>query len=167
MAVFNRIIVFSLSLLFIACKPDVDPIIQEAMARPEGKFDFGFRLDDYNVIHDTIEAGDTFGGILNKQNLDTLRVYDIVTKIRDSFDVRSIRRGKPFTLLRSLDKTKRLQAFIYQPDRLNYYIIDLRDSISVTKKTRPVSIKRRTIAGSLEGSLSAALAKENVDPELA
>lgn len=140
------------------------------MAEPKpraSKFDFGFKLDDFNVVNDTVAAGDTFGGILERQNLDTLKVYDIVQKIKDSFDVRQIRKGRPYTLLRGLGKTNKLRAFIYQPDRINYYVIDLRDSITVYKKTKPLTIKRRTIAGRMEGSLSEALSKEKVEPELA
>jgi murein DD-endopeptidase MepM/ murein hydrolase activator NlpD len=139
------------------------------MAPPAHKavFDFGFKLNDFNVVNDTVRSGDTFGGILERENLDGKRVYDIVQKIKDSFDVRQIRRGKAYTMLRGLDKRNKLEVFIYQPDKLNFYIIDLRDSVTVTKKTKPVTIKRRTIAGQLDGSLAEALDKESVEPELA
>lgn len=153
------------SVLSCSDKPEEKLI---ATANPvASRFDFGFKLNDFNVVNDTVASGDTFGGILERQNIGDTRVYDIVQKIRDSFDVRQIRRGKPYTMLRSLDRRNKLQVFIYQPDRLNYYIIDLRDSVTVTKKTKPVTIKRRTIAGQLDGSLSEALEKENVEPELA
>jgi murein DD-endopeptidase MepM/ murein hydrolase activator NlpD len=162
-------IAFYIILLISVCacndKPEAE-IIAEAKPRAS-KFDFGFNLHDFNVIHDTVRSGDTFGAILERQNIDTLRVYDIVEKIKDSFDVRQIRRGRPYTMLRGLGKTNRLQAFIYQPDQMNYYVVDLRDSITVSKKTKPLTIKRRTIAGKLDGSLAEALSKEKVDPELA
>lgn len=128
---------------------------------------FGFKFNDFNVHHDTIQKGDTFGSIIDKQNIGDKQVYDIIDKVKDSFDVRKVRIGKPFTLLRSKDRYKKLQAFIYQPDRGTYYVIDFRDSISVYKKARPILIKRRTIAGSLDGSLSEALSKEGVDNALA
>ena len=131
------------------------------------KFEFGFNLNDFDVVHDTVESGDTFGAIIDQQNLGTLRSYDITQVAKDTFDVRLLKKGKPFTMLRSLDASKKLQVFVYQPDRQTYYVIDLRDSIHVYKKTRPVSIKRRTIAGELNGSFSEALQKEKVDPELA
>lgn len=128
---------------------------------------FGFKFNDFNVYHDTIQKGDTFGSLIEKQNIGDNQVYDIIDKVKDSFDVRKVRIGKPFTLLRSKDRYKKLQAFIYQPDRGTYYVIDFRDSISVYKKTRPILIKTRTIAGSLDGSLSEALSKEGVDNALA
>lgn len=128
---------------------------------------FGFKYNDFNVVNDTIASGDTFGTILDKQNLNNKLVYDIVAKVKDTFDVRIMRIGKPYTLFRTKDRYKKLQAFVYQADRGSYYVVDLRDSVSVYKKIRPTSIKTRTIAGSLDGSLSEALNKEGVDNALA
>jgi murein DD-endopeptidase MepM/ murein hydrolase activator NlpD len=128
---------------------------------------FGFNLNDFNVFHDTIQRGDTFGSIIENQNLGDKQVYDIIEKVKDSFDVRNVRVGKPFTFLRSKDRYKKLEVLIYQPDRGSYYVIDLRDSVTVYKKTRPIRIKQRTITGKLDGSLSEALSKQGVDAALA
>jgi murein DD-endopeptidase MepM/ murein hydrolase activator NlpD len=141
----------------IAEVPKVQPLVEQ----------FGFKFNDYNVEHDTIKSGDTFGSIMEGQNLGENQVYDIVEKVKEGFDVRSMRIGKPFTLLRSKGRYKKLEAFIYQPDRGSYFVIDLRDSVSVYKKIRPILVRQRTIAGSLDGSLSEALTKEKVDPALA
>lgn len=128
---------------------------------------FGFKYNDFNVLNDTIERGDTFGSLLDRQNLGNQKVYEIIEKVKDSFDVRSIRVGKPFTFFRSKDRRKQLQAFVYQPDRGSYYVVDLRDSVQVFKKIRPVKFRTKTIAGSLDGSLSEALQKQKVDVSLA
>lgn len=128
---------------------------------------FGFDFNNFNILRDTIRKGDTFGTILESQNLGEAKVYDIIQKIKDSFDVRTIRIGKPYTFLRSKDRYKKLQYAIYQPDRGNYYIIDFKDSVSVSKVTRPVSYKKRTIAGELKGSFSEELRRQKVDPALA
>jgi len=129
--------------------------------------EFGLMMNEFNIVEDTIHSGDTFGNIIQKQNLNGYQVYDIVAKVKDTFDVRTIRIGKPYLILRTKDRTNKIQAFIYQPDRLNYYIIDLRDSIAVHKKTKPVKFTTRTIAGSLNGSLSETLQDLKVDPSLA
>ena len=150
-----------------SCDDSPEEMQVEASPQIQKRADFGFDLNQFNVVNDTVVSGDTFGGIIGKQNLGALQVHEIVEKVRDSFDVRTLRPGKPYTMLRSLDRKKKLQIFIYQPDQMNYYIIDLRDSIQVTKKTRPVTIKRRTIAGELNGSLAEALQNEKVDPALA
>ena len=156
-----------LILLVLSCNKKPGQDFSEQIKASPPKFNFGYNVNHFNIANDTIESGDTFGGILAKQNIDPVQIHEIIQKVKDTFDVRLIRKGKPFILVRTLDKLHKLQAFIYEPDRLNYYIVDLRDSITVTRKTKPVTIKRRTIAGALDGSLSDALDKENVEPELA
>ena len=128
---------------------------------------FGFTLNNFDVIQDTIQDGDTFGSILAKQNIGDKKVFDIVEKVKDTFDVRMMRIDKPYTILRSKGKSKKMRAFIYQPDRLSYYVIDLKDSITVYKYIKPVTIRRRTIAGELDGSLSETLEKKGVEGALA
>ncbi|HWR94331.1 MAG TPA: peptidoglycan DD-metalloendopeptidase family protein [Flavobacterium sp.] len=128
---------------------------------------FGFKLNDYNVFYDTIQSGDAFGSKILNQNIGSHQVYDIVNKIKDSFDVRKIRVGKSIIFLRSKDRFKKLQAIIYQPDRASYYIVDFRDTVYAYKKVRPITYKQRTIAGRLDGSFSEALSKEGVDASLA
>ncbi|MBF2707386.1 peptidoglycan DD-metalloendopeptidase family protein [Flavobacterium soyangense] len=150
-----------------SCKQsDSVSIIPDQKPLPEIN-NFGFNLNDFNVFHDTVQRGDTFGSIIQNQNLGDKQVYDIIEKVKDSFDVRIVRVGKPFTFLRSKDRYKKLEAFVYQPDRGSYYVIDLRDSVTVYKKTRPIRTKQRTITGKLEGSLSEALSKQGVDVALA
>jgi len=160
------ILIIVLFSLFSCNKSESKKITQAQKSRPVIE-QFGFNFNDFNVLNDTIHRGDTFGSIIDNQNIGDKQVYDIIEKARDSFDVRIIRIGKPFILLRSKDRFKKLQVFIYQPDRSNYYVIDLRDSVVVHKKARPISVKQRTIAGKLDGSLSEALNKQGVDGALA
>ena len=153
--------------ILLSCN-NVNEEIIETAEKPKPIIEkFGFKYNDFNVVNDTIQTGDTFGSILDNQNLNDKLVYDIVAKVKDTFDVRIMRIGKPFTLFRTKDRHKKLQAFVYQSDRGSYYVVDLRDSVSVYKKIRPIKIKTRTIAGSLDGSLSEALNNEGVDASLA
>src|SRR5690606_525562 len=85
-------------------------------------FEFGFRLKDFTVIHDTVSRGDTFGSILQEQQFTPSQIHHIVEAIRDTFDVRRIRAGKPFTLFKNKTGDS-LQALVYQPDRLSYFVV--------------------------------------------
>ncbi|WP_445453516.1 peptidoglycan DD-metalloendopeptidase family protein [Flavobacterium sp. 25HG05S-40] len=165
--IFQKIIlILFLAAFTLSCNKTKEEEIIVTKTKPK-LVEFGFNLHDFNIVHDTIQSGDTFGSILESQNLNGNQVYDIVAKVKDTFDVRSIRKGKPFTILRSKDKTNKIQIFIYQPDRLNYYVVDFRDSITAHKKARPLTFKTRTIAGALNGSLSETLQNMKVDPSLA
>lgn len=132
------------------------------------KSEFGFLYSEFNVVHDTIKSGDTFGSIIEKQNIGDKKVYDIIERVKDTFDVRTMRYNKPYVLLRSKHKKNKLQVFIYQPDAVNYYVVDLRDtSVVAYKKSKPIRIKRRTIGGVLKSSLSETLESAKVEGSLA
>ena len=158
------IVLFSI----LSCSKN-DETLEDTAAKPVyKKIEFGFTYADYNVIHDTIKKGDTFGSIIEKQNIGNKNVYDIIEKVKDTFDVRIMRFDKPYVLLRSKDKKNKLQVFIYQPNALNYYVVDLRDTtVTAYKKTLPIKIKRRTIGGLLKGSLSETLESARVEGALA
>lgn len=144
-------------------KETAKPIAQKQKEVKE----FGFVLDDYVVVRDTIRGGDTFGGLLQKEGYDAGDVYNITQAIKDSFNLRNIRIGKPYTLLKNKDNPDSLEVFVYQPDRLSYYVIDLRDSIAKAyKQKRPITIRRRTIAANIEGSLAQTVQEAGASPAL-
>jgi murein DD-endopeptidase MepM/ murein hydrolase activator NlpD len=158
------VVLFSL----LSCDRNEDTVGDATVKKQSKISDFGFTLSNYNVVNDTVKSGDTFGSIIQKQNIGDKKVFDIVGQVKDTFDVRTIRINKPYTLLRSKSKTNRLSVFIYQPDALHYYVVDLRDSIAVAhKKTKPLTLKRRTIGGLLKGSLSETLEGAKVEGALA
>ncbi len=158
------IVLFSI----LSCSKNGETLEDTAAKPVYKKIEFGFTYADYNVIHDTIKKGDTFGSIIEKQNIGDKKVYDIIEKVKDTFDVRMMRFDKPYVLLRSKDKKNKLQVFIYQPNALNYYVVDLRDTtVTAYKKTLPIKIKRRTIGGLLKGSLSETLESARVEGALA
>ncbi|MXN91349.1 peptidoglycan DD-metalloendopeptidase family protein [Flavobacterium sp. Sd200] len=135
-----------------------EPIVKE----------FGFTLNDFKVVRDTIQRGDTFGHILGEEGFDAGQIHTITQQIKDTFDLRDIRVGKPYTLLKDKKTPNGLKAFIYQPDNLSYYVIDLRDSIPHVKKTvKPITVKRRIITAEIEGSLAETLNKAGAGPALA
>lgn len=132
------------------------------------KSDFGFNFADFNVIFDTIKEGDSFGTIIEKQNIGDKKIYDIIEKVKDTLDVRNIRLNKPYVLLRSKHKKNKLQYFIYQPDAASYYVFDFRNTeVQAFKKVKPITIRRKVIGGVLKSSLSETLESARVEGALA
>ncbi|MGV3460796.1 MAG: peptidoglycan DD-metalloendopeptidase family protein [Flavobacterium sp.] len=163
------IVAILLLFTFIACKKDKGEDVKPKPAVKKEKIvkEFGFTLNDFKVVNDTIKSGDTFGKILEGQGYDAAKIHQITEKVKDSFDLRDIRAGKPYTLLQDKKAPNPLKVFVYQPDNISYYVVDLRDSVVVYKKQRPVSIKRRVIAAEIEGSLSETLSNAGASPALA
>ena len=161
----NTIILLVLLLGLQSCKKTNQEFVieQEEPAKPI--IDFGFHYDQFNVDYDTIGRQDTFERILRKQNLNTKKVAQIIKIIKDSIPI-SVRYMKPYIALRSKDRFHKLRYLIYQPDRINYYLVDLTDSIIAFKKSRPLSFKIKTIAGKLSGSLASTLRNQKIDATL-
>jgi len=157
--------VLCLFLLLFSCKDAQEDYVIEPMEPRKPIVDFGFNFDDYNVQFDTIRSQDTFERILKKQNLGNHKAAEIIAKIKDSMPT-SVRFMRPYICLRSKDKYHKLQYLIYQPNRIDYYLVDLTDSIVGHKKSRPLTFKTKTIAGELDGSLSSTLRNMKVDPSL-
>jgi murein DD-endopeptidase MepM/ murein hydrolase activator NlpD len=157
--------VFGLFWLLFSCSQKAEEYVIEPMEPRKPMVDFGFNFDDFNVHFDTIRSQDTFERILKKQNLNGRKPAEIIAKVKDSFPT-SVRFMKPYICLRSKDKYHKLQYLIYQPNKIDYYLVDLTDSIVGYKKSRPLTFKVRTIAGKLDGSLSTTLRGMKVDPSL-
>lgn len=158
-----RYLVAILSLfIVIACNNKEETKKTQPAAKPKPKItkEFGIVTNDFTVVHDTIQRGDTFGGLLGEEGFDAASIHKITEAIKDTFDLRDIRVGKPYTLFKDKKAPNGLKMFIYEPDHLSYYTIDLRDSIAhVSKTVKPITIKRRVIAAEIEGSLAETLDK--------
>ena len=163
----KKIIIFFVLIFIFSCKKNQEEVYVEDIEIAKPIKDFGFTFDDYNYIQDTTKRGDTFKSVLLKQNLNGLTIDSIVKKVKDSFNINSFSRRKALTFLRSKGKTNKLQAFVYQTDRLNYYLFDFRNKIAVYKRARPLTFKNRTVAGTFVGNLVKSLEKVKIDKVLA
>ena len=79
----------------------------------KANFEYGYDFNEFNVVRDTIRSGDTFGAILDQNHVSQGEIYSVVSKIKDSFDVRKVKVGNPYVLLNSKDSIGKTQLFIY------------------------------------------------------
>jgi len=152
-------------ILFIGCeKPNRDiaeNIVEEA---PLIITEYGYVLNDFEVVRDTVRKGDTFGDILLSNGISHDKIMEVATNFRDSFDVRRMRVGKPYVLLNSKDSLRSTQVFIYENSKIDYSIVDFRDSISINKFKKPVTYVEREASGIITNSLSATMEEQNLSP---
>ncbi len=118
---------------------------------------FGFDVDDFTIAHDTVKYGDSFGELMTENKVDYPKIAKLSSDFRDAFDVRKIRVGKPYTILRSKDTTEKAEVFIYQNDLVNYTVVDFRDSVNVYTKKQKVSHIDKEVAGVIENGSSLSL----------
>ena len=141
---------------------------EEFFLEQKDNIEFGFNLDNYRVYRDTIQFGDSFGEIMLRNKMSYSQIYNIVQSIKDSFDVRWLTAGKPYTILSTKDSTAIPQYFIYQPNLLNYVVIDFSnfDSISAYNQKKPFKIVKKTTSGVITSSLSETMDENGLPWEL-
>lgn len=160
-------IILALTVL-VSCKDDVEQkndIANEAKISeiPKLNKQYGFNLDEFNVQLDTIKYGDSFGELMLQNKVAYPKIATISENFRDTFDVRKIRVGKPYVILKSKDTTEQAQVFIYENDPINYTVVDLRDSVQVYRNKRKVKYVQREVSGVIETSLSEAILNQGID----
>ncbi|MGH1386168.1 peptidoglycan DD-metalloendopeptidase family protein [Kordia sp.] len=166
----GKIILLTLLLVgFYACNSDAKKeketvLIQAPAPDP---MEFGFHLNDYVVIKDTVRNGDSFGEILQKNNIGYSKIFQIAEKTKDTFDIRRLVAGKPYTLLCTKgDSLQRPECFIYQPNSIDYVVIKFKDSINAYTESKPVKIVERETSGVITSSLSGAIDEAGLSQKL-
>jgi murein DD-endopeptidase MepM/ murein hydrolase activator NlpD len=126
---------------------------------------YGINLNDYVVVEDTIRRGDIFGELMTRNKVDYAKIYDLTQRFKDTFDVRRIRVGNPYTILKSRDTSGVAQLFIYENDPVNYTVVDFRDTVLAYKGRKKVKLVEREAAGVIPrgGSLSDVIVQQNID----
>ena len=155
-------------LIFVVCvsckidpKAESPKIIQEKIIKQ-----FGYTLNNYHVVKDTVESGDSFGTILEKNNLFYPQIYNIVQKAKQVYDVRKINIGKPYTILFSKDSLRSPLLFVYQPNLIDYVLVSLTDSLWAEKKSKAVQLIDFEAEGTINSSLSETMEDQKLSPLL-
>jgi murein DD-endopeptidase MepM/ murein hydrolase activator NlpD len=126
---------------------------------------YGFNLNEFKVVRDTIRSGDSFGELMLENKVEYPKIHQLTERFKDTFDVRRIRVGKPYMILKSRDTAEAAQVFIYEQDPINYTVVDFRDSVTAYKKQRQVTFVQKEASGVIPngGSLSNVIVEQGLD----
>lgn len=158
--------IFLILTLLASCREEQVVEAPEIAQLPEIKTieeKYGFNFDEFDVLHDTIRNGDSFGQLMIENKVDYPKIAKVAQDFKDTFDVRRIKVGKPYVILKSKDTTQAAQVFIYENDKVNYTVVDLRDSVVAYKSKKKIKFVEREVAGIIENSLSETLDNLGVD----
>ncbi|WMI69264.1 peptidoglycan DD-metalloendopeptidase family protein [Mangrovimonas sp. YM274] len=158
---------------FLSCKDDkkvneekIEPL--QTFVEPAEIHEFGFNLNDFVVKRDTIQSGDSFGAIMERNKIGYPMIYNIVESAKDSFDIaRRLQVGKPYTLLCSKDSLELPQCFIYQPNQEEYVVINFKDSIHAYTNRKPIKYVEKEATGIIDSNISETLESQGLSPRLA
>ena len=161
----NRFILFTILIFLFSCGEKNSQTKIEIKKEKVIK-EYGYTLNNYNVKKDTIKSGDSFGLILEKNNLFYPKIYDIVQEAKKVFDIRKINIGRPYTILSSKDSLNKPLVFIYQPNPIDYIVVSLGDSLWAEKKQKEVKLVEFEAMGTIKSSLSETMQELKLSPLL-
>jgi murein DD-endopeptidase len=160
-------ILLALILCFSSCKKEKKKSVDEIELQPEPEIKFGYKLNDYKVIHDTIKNGESFGQILDRHHVYYPKINQIATSITGIFDVRRVRAGKPYMILASKDSIEKAQIFIYKHDKINATVVDFKgSSITAKRFKKPIKVVEKEVTGIINSSLSETMDSLGLKPNL-
>jgi murein DD-endopeptidase MepM/ murein hydrolase activator NlpD len=131
---------------------EVVPVIEE----------YGFVLNDYDVVRDTIRSGDSFGEILNIQGVSRSKVFKITEQVSETFNPKRLVIGKPYVILKAKDSLGTPEFFIYENDKIDFTVVNISENIAAFKSQKPVTIKRKTVSGVIVSNLSEAISNQGL-----
>ena len=62
-------------------------------------YEFGFNLNDYNIVRDTLKQGDTFGKLLEDQHIGATEIHHIAEVTKELINPKNFRVGHPYAFL--------------------------------------------------------------------
>lgn len=160
----KKITLFFLIIVVISCKDKLSNTPSPPLKEIKKNIAYGFNLDNYNVINDTILKGENFSKILDRHRVSYSKILEIANSVKNIFNVRSIRSGKPYTILATKDSLEKAQIFIYKHSKVNYTVLNFKDStITAYNAKKPVKTVTKTASGVITSSLSEAMDDLNLD----
>jgi len=159
--------IFKLSILFLIVSCGNDKKVEPEIIQPKKEKiikEFGFILNNYEVKKDTIDRGDSFGLILEKNELYYPKIFNIVNEVKKVFDIRRVNVGRPYTILYSKDSIRKPEYFIYQPSSIDYLVVSLGDSIFAEKRQKEVKLVEYEASGVIKSSLSETMQELGLSP---
>jgi murein DD-endopeptidase MepM/ murein hydrolase activator NlpD len=137
---------------------------EAAIASPT--YQFGYNVDSVHIHNDVIRKNDFFGAILNKNGLAQNLILLLEHESRKVFNIRNIREGAQYHVIKKHECDAQPIALIYEPDKYKYIVYDFRDSVQVRLVEREVEVCEAEAYGKIESTLWGALERQKVDPAI-
>lgn len=150
-----RYFLLALSLFFLVSCSNTEVLEQEVqqVAKMGKQTRFGIDTSNYVVENYTVKKGDFFGSILNRLGVGAKQVFLVSGASKNVFDVRKIKVGNDYKILREKDSLKLPAFMIYEQDNLTSVIISLKDSLYARTYTKELESNLKIGSATISTSL--------------
>lgn len=160
----------SFIILLISCKPNADkkPELARLPApslKRMSQNQYGIEVNSRTVVQANFEQNQFLTDILSAHNVAPHTIDKLAKKSEHIFDVRRMRAGNAFTMLKNKDG--KVDYFIYEKNPADYVVFDLRDSVQIYEGRNETDSEEKEVAGLIHNSLYETISERNIDPQLA
>lgn len=126
---------------------------------------FGFNTRDYHIEKDhVVKKNQVFGDIISENGLSTNVLLMLEHEARDIYDIKNIRAGSKYHIIKKGECSTSACAIVYEPDKTKYVVYDFRDSVHVKLVQKDVETCEQTLHGKITTSLWSSLENNGVNP---
>lgn len=159
-----------LSVLTLSCQNTSfkdQPDHEEEVLNLEENLFFNIHVDQLIIESFLVKRNENISDILADHGVPYVKVLEMVEQSKDIFNVKKIRRGNKYHILKSEDSLQSCKYLIYEKNRVDYIVIQFGDTVKGWEGKKEVKRVLDTVSGVVESSLWVALNQKNVNPELA
>ncbi|PID73388.1 MAG: peptidase M23 [Desulfobacterales bacterium] len=126
---------------------------------------YGLDGDLAQARRDVVKKHQNLADILLREGVGYGEIQEAVNQCRPFFDVRKIRAGNPYCILKNA--AGETEYFVYEKNSVDYLVFALGREVDVMQRQKPVHLIPRKAEGRIETSLLAAFARQGLDDSLA
>ncbi len=158
------IVLFLLLTLISSCGEKSDDKKKQIVQPKKVLKEYGYVLDDFKVILDTVKKNESFGEIMDRHHVPYPTVLKIAKQAKPVFDVRYMQVGKPYMILASKDSLQQPKVFIYKYSSIGATVVDFEgDKVKAYVYKKKVTSIEKQVSGTITSSLSEAMDELHLD----
>ena len=128
---------------------------------------YGFPVDSFKVVGYEVKKNQFFSDLITSHGISYAMMNKMATKGKKLFDVRRLRAGRHYSVFEKNDSSEKAQIVVYEINRVDYIVYDLRDSLKIYTAKKPIEVVERQASGVINSSLYLSLDKQGYNPALA
>lgn len=117
---------------------------------PPPRMEYGFNLDTFDVIQDSVKSGMTLSHLFAPYGISQQDINTSARLAKDSAGLNYITEHHKYTILRNQRDTSETFYCVYEKNKIEYVVFDFCDSVNVKLVKRPVSITEKELSGIIE-----------------
>jgi len=129
--------------------------------------EYGLAIDSFIIHSGYINKNQNLSSLLQNYGVSPGKINEITIASEGIFNLRKIRYGNSYKCFCSKDSSEEVQYFVYEHTPVEFFMIDLTDSVSVFKQEKEIQVITKELAGQIYSSLWVSMLEKKLDPMLA